>query len=156
MAPVRCRRGMALVGALGLMVLAAGLLAGTAVASVGLQRATRTLATTARANSELRRGLAGVLQGWDAGLDSMPVGAAVDRTTPGVVVDGARIAVRTRVRRLGPTLYAASATVLVGDSTAPLASRRARLLVGRVVDTSKSVRSAGLRPLSRWSVTELP
>jgi hypothetical protein len=147
---------MALVGALGLLVLAAGLLAGTAVASIGLQRATTTLATTARADSELRRGLAGVLQRWDAGLDSMPVGSAVDRATPTVVVDGARVAVRTRIRRLGPTLYAATATVVLGDSTAPLASRRARLLVGRLVDTSTSVGSAGVRPVSRWSVTELP
>ncbi|NUO37101.1 MAG: hypothetical protein HOQ31_00695, partial [Gemmatimonadaceae bacterium] len=49
---------MALVGALGLMMLAAGLLAGTAVAAVGLQRATRTLAATGRANAELRRALA--------------------------------------------------------------------------------------------------
>ncbi|NUP54783.1 MAG: hypothetical protein HOQ19_03050, partial [Gemmatimonadaceae bacterium] len=82
------RQGMALVGALGLMMLAAGLLAGTAVAAVGLQRATRTLAATGRANAELRRALAGVLQGWDAGLDSMPVGASIERPTSPVIVDG--------------------------------------------------------------------
>src|SRR4051812_6724030 len=107
----RRRRGMALVAALGLMMLAAGLLAGTAVASIGLQRATRTLAATARADSELRRAQAVVLQGWDGALDSLPVGAAVDRTIPTVVAGGAPVAMQARVRRLGPALYAAVVAV---------------------------------------------
>jgi hypothetical protein len=147
---------MALVAALGLMMLAAGLLAGTAVASLGLQRATRTLAATARADSELRRGLALVLQGWDAGLDSMPVGAAVDRTIPTGGAEGPPLAVQARVRRLGTMLYAAVVAVQVGDSAAPLASRRARLLLSRAADTAATGAVAGVRPLSQWSVTDLP
>jgi hypothetical protein len=147
---------MALVAALGLMMLAAGLLAGTAVASLGLQRAARTLAAAGRAESELRRGLAVVLQGWDAGLDSMPVGAVVDRIDLPAAVDGAPLTVRTRIRRLGPALYAASFAVQVGDSTAPLAARRARLLLGRGADSSISGAAAGVRPLARWSVADLP
>src|SRR3954469_10300221 len=98
----RRRAGMALVAALGLMMLAAGLLAGTAIASLGLQRAARTLVAAGRAESELRRGLAVVLQGWDAQLDSMPIGAVVDRVAPSVVLDGAPLTMRTRIRRLGP------------------------------------------------------
>jgi hypothetical protein len=147
---------MALVAALGLMMLAAGLLAGTAVASLGLQRATRSLAAAGRADSELRRALATVLQGWDVALDSLPVGATVDRTIPAVVPTGAPVAIQARVRRLGPALYAAVVAVQVGDSAAPLASRRARLLLGRAADTSVSGVVAGVRPLSRWAVTDLP
>lgn len=150
------RQGMALVGALGLMMLAAGLLAGTAVAAVGLQRATRTLAATGRANAELRRALAGVLQGWDAGLDSMPVGASIERPTSPVIVDGVRVAASTRIRRLGPTLYAAAVAVSVGDSSVPLASRRARLVVARTVGPSGSGSATGPQSLARWSVTDLP
>ena len=151
------RQGMALVGALGLMMLAAGLLAGTAVAAVGLQRATRTLAATGRANAELRRALAGVLQGWDAGLDSMPVGASIERPTSPVIVDGGvRVAASTRIRRLGPTLYAAAVAVSVGDSSVPLASRRARLVVARIVGPSGSGSATGPQSLARWSVTDLP
>ena len=148
---------MALVGALGLMMLAAGLLAGTAVAAVGLQRATRNLAATGRANAELRRALAGVLQGWDAGLDSMPVGASIERPTSPVIVDGGvRVAASTRIRRLGPTLYAAAVAVSVGDSSVPLASRRARLVVARIVGPSGSGSATGPQSLARWSVTDLP
>jgi hypothetical protein len=147
---------VALVAALGLMMLAAGLLAGTAVASLELQRATRTAAATARADAELRRALAVVLQGWDAGLDSMPVGAAVDRATGTVAVGGAPVAVRARVRRLGPALYAAVVAVQVGDSTAPLALRRARRLFGRIADTLAPAAAPNVRPLSRWEVTDLP
>ena len=151
------RQGMALVGALGLMMLAAGLLAGTAVAAVGLQRATRNLAATGRANAELRRALAGVLQGWDAGLDSMPVGASIERPTSPVIVDGGvRVAASTRIRRLGPTLYAAAVAVSVGDSSVPLASRRARLVVARIVGPSGSGSATGPQSLARWSVTDLP
>jgi hypothetical protein len=147
---------MALVAALGLMMLAAGLLAGTAVASLGLQRAVRTLSATARAEAELRRGMGLVLQGWDAKLDSMPVGASVDKATDALVHDGALLIVRTRIRRLGPALYAATVAVQVGDSMAPLASRRARLLLTNAPDSTVSATADGVRPLARWSVTDLP
>lgn len=143
-------------GALGLMMLAAGLLAGTAVASVGLQRATRTVAATARADTELRRAVAGVLQGWKVSLDSLPVGASVDAETPAVVVDGARVMVHARIQRLSPALYAASVSVAVGDSTVPLAMRHARLLLGCLEHSAAGAAGSAVRPLSRWSVTDLP
>jgi hypothetical protein len=147
---------MALVAALGLMMLAAGLLAGTAVASVGLQRASRTLATSARAESELRRSMALVLQDWGSALDSMPVGATADRVVAPVVVQGVPVSSRTRVRRLGAASYAAAVTVQVGDSAAPLALRRGRLLVTRAADTTTSGGAPTVRPLARWRVVELP
>lgn len=152
----RRRSGMALVAALGLMMLAAGLLAGTVVASLGLQRASRTLAASARAEAALRRGLATVLQGWDAALDSMPVGAIVDRARADRVEDGVSLVVRTRVRRLGASLYAATVAVQVGDSAAPIAVRRGRLVLRQVIDSLASSETRGIRPLARWSVADTP
>jgi hypothetical protein len=147
---------MALVAALGLMLLAAGLLAGTAVASLELQRASRTLGASARAETELRRSMALVLQGWSSTLDSMPVGATVDREVLPVVVDGARVSGRTRVRRLGDAMYAATVVVQVGDSAAPLAFRQGRLLLTRVADTAVSGGSPSVRPLPQWRVADFP
>jgi hypothetical protein len=150
---------MALIAALGLMMLAGGLLAGTALASVELRRATRTLGAAARADSELRRGMASVLQGWDARLDSMPIGAGIDRAAAPVTVDGIAVRVRTRVQRLSLQLYAARVTVQVGDSAAPTAARRGRLLLRRATvaaDTVASSASPSVRPLGRWSVADLP
>lgn len=151
---------MALVAALGLMMLAGALLVGTALASVELGRATRTLGAAARAESEVRRGMALVLQAWDAGLDSLPIGASAARPAAAVVVDGVAVRVRTHVQRLGRGLYAASVAVQIGDSAAPLAARRARLLLRRAADTTADTVVGGaspvLRPLPRWSVADLP
>jgi hypothetical protein len=152
----RGRPGMALVAALGLMMLAAGLLAGAAVASLGLQRASRTLAASARAETELRRSMGLVLQGWSSALDSLPVGATFDRAVPPVVVDGVPVSGRTHVQRLGPALYAATVTVQVGDSAASLALRQGRLLLTYAADTTTRGGSPGIRPLAPWSVVDLP
>jgi hypothetical protein len=147
---------MALVAALGLMMLAAGLLAGAVIATVELQRATRTLGAVGRAEAEVRRGLAIVVQGWDAGLDSLPIGGTADRGGPVARLDGMPVTARTRVRRLASGLYAASIAVQVGDSAAPLAVRRARLLLARRIDTAAGGASARVTPVSRWSLVELP
>src|SRR5689334_13776068 len=80
--PGRRRAGVALVAALGLMMLAAALLAGTAVASLGLQRAARTLAATERASSEVQREFGRLLGEWSPALDSMAVGATADHRAP--------------------------------------------------------------------------
>jgi hypothetical protein len=147
---------MALVAALGLMMLAAGLLAGAVLASVDLQRATRTLGAVGRAEAEIRRGLAAVVQGWDAGLDSLPIGGTAERVAPTVRLDGIPVTARTRVRRLAAGLYAASIAVRVGDSAAPIAVRRARLLLARRADSASGAASPSVTPLSRWSLVDLP
>jgi hypothetical protein len=101
-----------------------------------------------------------VLQEWDARLDSMPIGAAADRPAAPILVDGVAVHLRTRVRNLGHGLYAATVAVQIGDSAAPLALRRARLLLRRAADitadTAASRASPGVRPLPRWSVADLP
>ena len=149
------RRGVALVAALGLLLLAAGLLAGSAVASVELRRATRSLTATARADAELHRGLGEVLRGWDGGLDSMPAGGMVERSVPPPEPAGPTVVVRAQVRRLNAGLYAASVTVRIGGDGAPLALRRARLLLERTADTSVGGAGAHVTTLGRWSLVDL-
>ena len=153
---IRARRGVALVAALGLLMLAGALLAGSTVASVELRRAARTRVAAARARAEVSRGLAAVLQGWDVVLDSLAVGASHDRALPPVSSDGPRLSSRAHVTRLSPSLYAATISVRVGESTAVLATRRARLLLRRSGDTVGGAAVSPVTALGRWSLVELP
>ena len=155
--PPSCeRRGVALVAALGLLMLAAALLAGSAVASVELRRAMRTRTAAARAASEATRGLAIVLQGWDSALDSLPIGAARDCPLPPVPASGLPVHSRASVERLSATRYAATISVRVGESSAVLATRRARLLLARSIAHADSSAVSYVTALGRWSLVDLP
>lgn len=148
------RDGVALVAALGLLLLAAALLAGSATAAVELRRAARSRGWAARAEFETQRALGVVLQGWDATLDSLPIGATVERTVRPTDSAGPPVAVRARVRRLSGRIFAAIVAVRVGVS-GQAAARRARLLLQRDSSGSDGAASAGVSTLSRWSVVDL-
>ncbi len=148
------RNGVALVAALGLLLLAAALLAGGATASVELRRAARSRSWAARADFETQRALGLVLQGWDAALDSLPIGASVDRVVEPSASSGPPVTVSARVRRLSARNYAAVVAVRVGVS-GQAAARRARLLLQRAAPGSDSVASTGVSTVSRWSVVDL-
>lgn len=152
----RKRRGVALVAALGLLMLAAALLAGSAVASVELRRAARTRMAAARAESEATRGLGAVLQGWDGALDSLPIGASRDRALAPAPSGGPSVGSRVRVERLSSSLYAATISVRVGESGAVLATRRARLLLERSVIAADSAAVPPVTALGRWTLVDLP
>jgi hypothetical protein len=147
---------VALVAALALLVLGAALLTGSALASVGVQRSSRTRVAGARARAEALRGLALVLQGWETSLDSLPVGARADRSVPMEAVVGLPVASRARVRRLSPSLYAVTVEVRVGDSAAVIATRRARVFMARAEVAGDSASVPSVTALGRWSVVELP
>lgn len=148
------RPGVALVAALGLLLLAAALLAGSATASVELRRAARSRSWAARADFEAWRAVGVVLQGWDATLDSLPVGATVERFVEPPDAAGPPILVRARVRRLSARIFAAGVSVRVGGS-GQAASRRARLLLQRDSSTSDSTASPRVSTVARWSVVDL-
>ena len=147
------RDGVALVAALGLLLLAAALLAGSATAAVELRRAARSRSWAARADFETQRALGVVLQGWDATLDSLPIGASVERLVQPTDSAGPPVAVRARVRRLSGRIFAAIVAVRVVSGQA--AARRARLLLQREPPGSDSAASTGVSTLSRWSVVDL-
>lgn len=146
------RAGVALVAALGLLLLAAALLAGSATASVELRRTARSRSWAARADFEAWRALGVVLQGWDASLDSLPIGATAERLVDPRDTAGPPVVVRARVRRLSARMFAAAVSVRVGVS-GQAAERRARLLLQR--DSTGSDATGSPRALSRWSVVDL-
>ena len=148
------RDGVALVAALGLLLLAAALLAGSATAAVELRRAARSRSWAARADFEAQRALGVVLQGWDATLDSLPIGAMVERAVEPMDSVGPPVAVHARVRRLSGRIFAAVVSVRVGVS-GQAAARRARLLLEHEAPGSDSAASVGVSTLSRWSVVDL-
>lgn len=148
------RRGAVLVAALGLLLLAAALLAGSVMASVHLTRATRGIVSVARADAEARRALGAVVQGWDARVDSLPVGARVERAIPPLDADGPRVVVHAYVQRISRSLFAAHVAVRVGEGAGTLAVRRMHLLLERPGLTDSTGTSARPMPLARWSVAD--
>ena len=154
--PARRRRGVALVAALGLLMLGAALLAGSAMASVELRRATRGRAAAARAQWEGWRALGEIMRRWDAAADSLPVGGVLDRVVPAPAPAGPPVAVTARLRRLTARLYAATVTVSVheGEGGSGLAMRRLRLLLERSPDSVAAGATPAVVPLARWSVVD--
>lgn len=148
------REGVALVAALGLLLLSAALLAGSATASVELRRTARSRSWAARADFESQRALGVVLQGWDVTLDSLPIGATVERPVEPADTPGPPLVVQARVRRLSARLFAVVVAVRVGVS-GQAAARRARLLLQRGLPGSDSAASAGVSTLPRWSVADI-
>jgi hypothetical protein len=146
---------MAVVAALGLLLFAAALLAGSAVASVGLRRASRSLVAAARAEAEARRWLGEVVQRWNAAADSLPIGATLDRVNRVEGATGPPVIVQARIRRLTANLYTVTVSARVGDSVPTLAFRRVRLLLERPPPTDSAGVSGAVRPLARWSVVDL-
>ena len=150
----RTRRGAALLAALGLLLLGAALLAGSAMASAHLTRATRSIVAVARADAESRRVLGVVVQEWDLRADSLPVGARLDRIIPPLSPSGPPIAASAHVLRLSRSLYAAFVTVRVGEGTAMRAMRRMQLLLERPAPADSAGGSARPTPLAQWSFAD--
>jgi hypothetical protein len=157
---VRSRRGVALVAALGLLMLGAALLAGSSLAALELRRGVRGRVAGARAEWEARRAVGMVVQGWDAELDSMPVGAMRQRAMQPLPDAPATLTV-AYVRRLATDRYAATVSVRVGaeGGAGALANRRVRLLLERA-HTSDSTAAPGdslraVMPIARWRVVDV-
>ena len=151
----RARRGVALVAALGLLLMAAGLLGGAAVASVALRRATRSLVASARADSEGTRGLGELVLGWDAALDSLPVGGWREWPLTAPPSAEPRADAQARVQRLSGALFAGSVAVRVGGSGSARAFRSLRLLVERPPRADSGVVAGVPRRITRWSVFDV-
>ena len=141
--------------ALGLLMLGAALLAGSAVASVELRRATRSRTAAARAESEVRRGLGAILQKWQPALDSLPIGRRVGLTMPARGDAEWDIVVQGAVRRVTARLFAATAAVAVGRDDVVLARRRALLFLERPVEGDSSAATVAVAPVRGWSVLDL-
>jgi hypothetical protein len=148
---------VALVAALGLLMLGAALLAGTTMASVELRRAVRGRVAGARADWEARHAAGLVVQGWPAEADSMPIGAVLERGLP-PPSDGPATVIVARIRRLAADRFMASIGVRVGAGARGIALRRVRVLLARAPasDSASSRDSArAVRPIGRWGVVDV-
>jgi hypothetical protein len=156
---VRSRRGVALVAALGLLMLGAALLAASSLAALELRRGVRGRVAGARAEWEGRRAVGAVLQGWDAELDSLPVGGTRERVLP-PPDDGPASSTVARIRRLATDRYAATVRVRVGaeGGAGALANRRVKLLLERAHQSDAIAQRDTLRavmPIARWRVVDV-
>jgi hypothetical protein len=152
---VRKRRGVALVAALAVVALATGLLVGAFASARALARANASARSAHRAESGARRAMAEVVMGWDGALDSLAVGASVERVIPSPPADaGPRLSRLCRVQRLSRSLFLVAVDVRVGEGSSSMARRRYRLLLQRdsLADSGSAPRAP--RPISRWSIAE--
>ena len=140
-------------------MLGAAMVAGTSVASLGIRRGVRGRVAGARAEWAARHAVGMVVQGWDAALDSMAVGAVRELRLP-PPTGGPAMVIAARVRRLAADRYAASVSVRAGAEGGPgsLAVRRVRLLLARAAVADGGTGSDSTRivmPIARWRVVEL-
>ncbi len=140
-----------LVAVLGLLALGAALIAGAFAAARSSARATRSSRAAVVAQAAARRALARTLTSWTGRDDSLGVGAFSTRAvaeSAAVALDSADV--RVRVHRLSALLYVVAAEASVPSARAPLARRRARVLLERAQTIDTAVVQP-LRPIARWS-----
>ena len=149
------RRGTAIVAALGLVVLAAALLASAAEVAAGTARRNRADVAALFAESAARRALATALDGWSTAYDSLAIGRGtnVALRIPGGEAEVVPYRVIVRVRRLDSALYAVTVDATAG--VAPLVARRRVRLV--VTTRAAAGRASGpdVRPIPQWSLADL-
>lgn len=144
-----------LVAVLGLLALGAALVAGAFAAARDSARATRSARAAIVAQAAARRALARTLTSWTPRDDSLGIGGFTTRTfaeSAAAALDSADV--RVRVHRLSALLYAVAAEASVPSARAPVARRRARVLLERAPTIDTTVVQP-LRPITRWANAEL-
>ena len=151
----RLRRGVVLVAVLALLALGAALLAGAFAAARASARASRSARAAIVAQAATRRALARAMTSWSPTEDALGIGASTTRVyaePAAVALDAADV--RVRVHRLSSTLYVVAAETRVPSTGAPLARRRARVLLERAPTIDSTVLQP-IRPIARWASAEL-
>ena len=144
-----------LVAVLGLLALGAALIAGAFAAARDSARATRSARAAIVAQAAARRAIARTLSSWTPRDDSLGIGGFTTRTfveSAAVALDSADI--RVRVHRLSALLYVVAAEASVPAARAPLARRRAHVLLERAPTIDTAIVQP-LRPIARWASADL-
>ena len=145
------RRGVVLVAVLALLTLAGALIAGAYAAARASARATRSSRAAIVAHAAARRALVRTVASWSGREDSMNVGAfdvRERRESASVSLDAAET--RVRLHRLSSRLFLLSADASVPTSSAPMAHRRAQVLLERAPAIDSTMVSRA-RPIARWA-----
>jgi hypothetical protein len=151
----RRRRGVVLVAVLALLALGAALIAGAFAAARGSARGTRSARAAVVATAAARRALARTMASWSAAENSLGIGGFSSRAyaeSGSVAVDVADV--QLRVHRLSATLYVVAAEARVPSTGAPIARRRARVLLERAPTIDSTVVQP-IRPIARWASADL-
>jgi len=144
-----------LVAVLAALALGAALIAGAFAAARGAARATRSARAASVAHAAARRALARTMSSWSAADDSLGIGGFRTRAfseSAAIALDSADV--RVRVHRLSALLYVVAAEASVPSGRAPIARRRARVLLERA-PTIDSTIVQPLRPITRWASADL-
>ena len=148
------RRGVVLVAVLALLTLSGALIAGAYAAARASARATRTARAEVFAQAAARRAIARAVAAWSAGDDSLRIGAFVDRTWSDTAAALDAAEARSRVQRVGPSLFLIAVEASVPSARAPIAQRRMRVLFERPASLDTSIVPAP-RPIARWASADL-
>src|SRR5690348_15201504 len=156
----RKRRGMALVATLALLALAAALATATFSAARAMRRAALLTRARARVEAGIPRAFADVLAGWNAAIDTLPVGDVVEvKLASDSATDGPPLVRTARVTRTTDRLYAVTVEIQAFGAEHPLARRRARLWLERPTGESPpAAPEAGLLPppfVTPWAFGDL-
>lgn len=153
--PARARRGVVLVGVIALVALCAALVAGAYAAARASARATRSTRATVVAHAAARRALVRAVSAWRPADDSLNLGASdvrAWRDTASAALNSADV--RVRIHRLSSALYVVAAEANVPAAGAPIARRRARVLLERAPTIDTAVVSRP-RAIARWASGDL-
>ncbi len=150
------KRGSALLIALGMLALAAALLAGSAQAGRAAGRAAQSQAASVTADAEARRALANFLGEWSASADSIPVGQGRDAVVAPRPVGATGLIASSRLRllRVSERRYVIGLEVTVGPMGVVAARRRLSLILERGSGSDTSSARSALRPIGRWSLSD--
>jgi hypothetical protein len=143
------------VAVIALLTLGAALIAGAFAAARGSARGTRSARAAIVAQAAARRALARTLSAWSARDDSLRIGAFTTRAfaeSAAVTLDSADV--RVRVHRLSVSLYVVAAEASVPSQRAPLARRRARVLLERAPTIDSTIVQPP-PPIARWASADL-
>ena len=156
----RKRRGMALVAALALLALTAALATATFSAARAMRRAALLTRARARVEAGVPRAFAEVLAGWNAAMDTLPVGGVVEMVLASdSAMAGPPLGRTARVTRATDRLYAVTVDIRAFGGAHPLARRRARLWLERAGSAPPPGAVAGV-PLpppfvTPWALSDL-
>ena len=144
-----------LVAVLALLALGAALIAGAFAAARGSARGARSARAAFVATAAARRALARTMTSWSAAENALGIGGFSTRAyaeSGAVALDAADV--RVRVHRLSATLYVVAAEARVPATNAPIARRRARVLLERAPTIDSTVVQP-IRPIARWASADL-
>ena len=154
---MKARRGTAVLVALAFLALGAALLAGSAEAGRSAQRSVQSYEATLLAGTESRAAVAEFVQGWNAALDSIPVGTGLSVTVGPRARGSSEATVMTRVHlhRLTLARFVVTLDCQVGPDSAVRARRRMQILLERPPRQDTMAPMLPPRPTPRWGVADV-